>query len=182
MCLTKNSTLIQAMIDADVDLNTQCNEGLTALMYATPDPEIVRQLILAGADETLQNKKGEDLERHIKRHDEYPDMPRVIDEALAERTQIELPTRQALKEELTKASDYLLDGPLQIKPLTRIFLEYATANLVVIAQRKADEAREIQKQRAAATRAAAVAWQAAQRARREAEAAAAAAQRPCIIQ
>lgn len=158
-------TIIQTLINANADLNMLYNHDRTALMYAAQHgtPEIVRQLILAGADETQQNKYGSAVSYYATKNDTYSNMPQIIQNALQKRSQnIQRTPHPTLK----RSHNYLLNGPLPINPLTRIFLSYAT-DPVIIAQQKADAARDTQQKRADETRKKAAEWQATQQARRK---------------
>lgn len=172
--------IIQKLIDAGADLNMQSKKGHTALMNAVrrQPPEVVKTLILAGADTTLRDEQGLDITYHATKNREHPDMPQVVQKALEKREGIKQIRKQNIEsgkepaeKQFVGAYTYLLNNPLPIEALTRIFLVYATIDIdtVVLAEQKTKRAKKIQWKRAEKTQREAVEWQTTQRMRRDAD-------------
>jgi len=79
----------KVLIDAGVNINAQCEYGLTPLMIALCEgdgdfmgPEVARLLIESGADVSLRDKDGETVLEYVNNYFEgyiqYPDMAKTF--------------------------------------------------------------------------------------------------------
>lgn len=141
----KPAELIYALLQAkaDPDLPCGCHWGTTLLCAADIDnPEAARLLVAAGADiNVVAERCGNKNAFELATEKGHKNVCNVIIAEVAERDRIR--NEIALEHSLANPiKNYLVDGPLSIKPLTHIFAEYAArpdliSNTDVLARRVA---------------------------------------------